>query len=114
MIVGNLYSNAAAAQAITGIGASFVGDQEVDLLRQIFVTLGGGGAGGGGIVVTVSNGSSFSIPTFNSQAFTYYGGTNNIQTQTFKMNGATVATLTFVYVNGAASDDDLILTITQS
>lgn len=67
--------------------------------------------------ITVKNGSSFSIPAFNYQAFTYVGSTNNISTQVFKSGGSggtTVATLTFTYVNAGVANDDNISSITQS
>lgn len=64
--------------------------------------------------VRVVNGASFDIPEYNSQEFVYLNSTNNIGTQIFKNNGSTVATLIYSYVNGAASDDDLIQSITQS
>ena len=86
-----------------------LGQQEVQLLIQIFASLNTISS-----AVTLANGASFSVPPYNSQAFTYVGGSNNIATQTFKLNGTTVSTLTFTYVGGGVSDDDLILTITQS
>lgn len=64
--------------------------------------------------VRVANGASFDIPQFDKQTFTYYGVTNNIQTQVFSLGGTTVATLTYTYVGSGASDDDKIASITQS
>lgn len=61
--------------------------------------------------------ASFSIPAFDYQEFTYFGATNNIQTQVFKSGGSggtTVATLTYAYAGGGAANDDLITSITQS
>jgi len=106
MPAGQLFSDSAAQAALAGVGGTIFGQQECQLLAQIFVALGGG--------VVAPGGSSFAIPSYDSQAFTYFGATNNIQTQVFKSGGTTVATLTFTYVGGGASDDDLILTITQS
>ena len=65
-------------------------------------------------IVTVSNGSSFSVPDFDQQAFTYIGSTNNINTIVFKKDTVAVATLTFTYVAAGAADDDKIQTITKS
>ncbi len=62
--------------------------------------------------IPISTSGSFAIPPFNSQEFTYYGATNNIQTITYKQDGAVVAVQTFTYVGGGGSDDDNVLTIT--
>lgn len=76
-------------------------------INQILFNQGGGGAGS-----LAPAGSNFSIPEFNSQAFTYFGATNNIQTIAYKQDGSTVATMTFTYVSGGVADDDLVATIT--
>jgi len=61
MSVYNLYSDAKFQSALSAIGAGGMGQQEVDLLKQIFVAAanGGGGGGGGGtwgsITGTLSN-----------------------------------------------------------
>ena len=68
----------------------------------------GGGAG------IAPSGSNFSIPAFDSQEFSYFAATNNIQTITYKMGGSTVATMTFTYVSGGVADDDLVETMTLS
>lgn len=112
--VQNYASDAAIAAVKTLIGAN-PAPTDPDLFKQILCILGAGLSGN--ITVTVANGASFSIPAFDYQAFDYYGGTNNIQTQTFKSGGAsgtTVATLTYTYVSGAVGNDDLIETITQN
>lgn len=63
----------------------------------------------------LANGQSFQIPPYSSQHFTYYGSTNNIQTQTFKdSDDNDVAVLTYTYVNDGLSDDDLIESITRT
>lgn len=57
------------------------------------------------------------VPAYDYMALTYYGATNNIQTQVFKSGGAsgtTVATITYTYVNSAVADDDRIASITLS
>jgi hypothetical protein len=64
--------------------------------------------------IPIPSGSDFSIPAFDSQEFTYFTGTNNIETRVFKLAGTTVATLTFAYVNGGAANDDLVASITKS
>ncbi len=59
--------------------------------------------------------AQFSIPRYDHIAFTYFGSTNNVQTQVFKVGGSggtTVATLTYTYVSGGAADDDDIATVT--
>ena len=93
---------------------------------KVIVIAGGGGGGGGSTVaisqatpgttnaVFVTNSSSFSIPHFDNQAFTYYGFTNNIHTQVFKLGSTVVATLTFTYVGLGAANDDNVSTIVQS
>ena len=73
--------------------------------RPVQVAIVGGGSGG------------FSIPANDYQAFTYYGSTNNVQTQVFKSGGSggtTVATLTFAYAGGGASSDDRVTSITKT
>lgn len=68
-----------------------------------------------GSTVYLSNGQSFQIPPYRSQHFTYYGATNNIETQTFKdADGNNVAVLEYEYVNDAAADDDYIESITRT
>lgn len=67
--------------------------------------------------VVNGNGNGFVIPVSDYQAFTYYGSTNNIHTIVSKAGGSsgtTVATLTFTYVGSAASDDDVVATITKT
>jgi len=62
-------------------------------------------------------GGGMVIPNNDYQAFTYYGSTNNIQTIVYKTGGSsgtTVATQTFTYVGGGASDDDDVASITLS
>jgi len=55
----------------------------------------------------------FDIPTFNQIAVTYVGSTNNVNTVTYKLGAATVATLTFAYADSSANDA-LITGITKS
>lgn len=60
---------------------------------------------------------AFQIPPFDYQAFTYYGATDNIKTQTFYQGGSSgkiVATLTYTYVSAGVANDDNILTVTKS
>jgi len=64
--------------------------------------------------ITIPSGSDFAIPAFDSKVLTYYTGTNNIETMEFKSGDATVATMTFTYVNGAVADDDLIASIVKT
>lgn len=54
------------------------------------------------------------IPPNDEMVFTYFGATTNVQTITYKLNGSTVATQTFTYVNGGVADDDLVASITLS
>lgn len=63
---------------------------------------------------SVVNVNGFYIPYFTEIDFTYYGSTNNIHTQVFKNGSTTVATLTYTYVGGGSSNDDLILAIVLS
>lgn len=66
---------------------------------------------------TAQGTSSFNIPPFDYQAFTYVGATNNVATQVFKTGGSggtTVATLTFAYVAAGAADNDKISSITKT
>lgn len=89
------------------------GVNDTRLLWAIYQQLGGGG-GSTVQTVRVANGASFSIPPFNSQEFTYVSGgaadDDRIQTQVFKLNGTTVATLTYAYFGSTNN----IQTITQS
>lgn len=73
-----------------------------------------GEVGSGGAGVPVSPAGSFPIPPYDQQVFDYFLATNNVQTITYKKDGATVAILTFTYVGGGAADDDNVATITQS
>lgn len=65
-------------------------------------------------VMVVGSAGAYSIPPFNSQTFTYFGSTNNVQTIVYKQGVTTVATLTFTYVSGGVADNDLVQTITLS
>lgn len=59
----------------------------------------------------------FKIPNYDSMAISYYGSTNNIETQEFwigGLGGTLVATLTYTYVSDGAVNDDLIESIVQS
>lgn len=56
----------------------------------------------------------FEIGEYDSIELTYYTGTNNVETVTYKLGADTVAVLTITYVNDAAADDDLIETVTKA
>jgi len=60
----------------------------------------------------------FDIPSHDYVALTYHGSTNNINTATYKVGGAsgtTVAVLTLVYVGGTPSANDaLVSSITKT
>lgn len=64
------------------------------------------------LVQTVKTG--FHIPLHDDVVIAYVGSTNNISTVTYKLNGATVATLTFTYAASGAADDDLVVRIQKS
>lgn len=72
---------------------------------------------GGNQIAFLASGQSFSLPPFDSQGYTYHGSTNNIHEQKFYqggLSGTLVATLTYLYVGGAVSDDDKILSVIKS
>lgn len=56
----------------------------------------------------------FIIPPYDKVAYTYFSGTNNIETATYSSSGTTVRTLTFAYEGGGSSDNDLVISITAS
>ena len=87
-------------------------ETEVPLLQQILSALGGSASSGSGPANV--NVSGFLIPTFNKIDFTYFGATNNIKTQIFSLNGATVATLSYAYLAGGAANDDQITVIQKN
>lgn len=61
-----------------------------------------------GQIAPPSSSNGMVIPQNDTQEFTYFGSTNNVQTITYKLAGTTVATQTFTYVgNGVADDDDV-------
>ena len=75
---------------------------EVEFLNAIMQNTGGysggssGGSSGGAATVNVGG---FQIPRFNSFQIDYYDtGLTNINHQYFKLDGTTVATLTFSYI----------------
>lgn len=70
MTVGPLYSNAAGASAVAAIGGEFVGEQEVQLLKQIFVSVSGIGGGSGGSLAGLIAASEMSAPAANAAAVT--------------------------------------------
>jgi len=90
-----------------GLPANAVGDTEVPLLQQILAALGGPAAGGGSSSgPSTVNVGGFQIPRFNSFQVDYYdaaGNSTNIYHQYFKLNGTTVATLTFAYIQNAVT-----------
>lgn len=94
------------AEGLSPIGAQATGVTGLKI-NQLLYNLVNGTTGG-----SAPAGSNFSIPAFNSQAFTYVGSTNNIATIQYKQNGSTVATMTFTYVSGGVSDDDNVASIT--
>lgn len=51
------------------------------------------------------------IPTNNEQVLSYVGGTNNVETIVYKMDGVAVATQSFTYKAGGAADDDDVIRI---
>lgn len=113
MTVSPLASPAAISAAQNVLGAPLAQiDQQ--LYQQIIIAVCSALGGGGTSVVRVTNAASFSIPTFDSQEFTYVNGgvadDDLIQTQVFKNGGSTVATLTYAY-EGATNN---IASITQS
>lgn len=59
MSVYNLYSDAKFQTALTAIGAGGMGQQEVDLLKQIFVAAANGGGGGGASSFNELSGSPY-------------------------------------------------------
>lgn len=61
---------------------------------------------------TSSSAGGMNIPPNDEMVLDYYGSTNNLQSITFKLNGATVATQSFEYIGGGASDDDEVSRIT--
>lgn len=115
LTINSFASPAAVAATEAVLGAPIASTSQP--LQQQMVVAAALGSGSGTQNVQVVNGASFSIPTFDYQGFTYFGATNNIQTQVFKSGGSggtTVATLTYAYSAGGAADDDLITSITQS
>lgn len=66
------------------------------------------------VLAKLGGGGSFVISTFDSQTFSYFGATNNVETVVYKLGATTVAILTFTYVGGGASNDDNVATIVQS
>jgi len=70
-----------------------------------------------GTTNAVQETNGLSVPPSDYQEFTYIETTNNIDTMVFKTGGSggtTVATFTFTYVGGGASDNDLVESITKS
>lgn len=67
-----------------------------------------------GDITPPSSSGGMVIPQNDEQVWAYFTGTNNVETITFKLNGATVATQTFAYLNGGVADDDLVTSITLS
>lgn len=63
-------------------------------------------------VELITNAISGGLPTWNSRSFTYIGATNNASVVTYKLNGVSVATVTYTYVAAGAADDDDVLTET--
>lgn len=53
----------------------------------------------------------FPIPPYDAIDLSYYGSTNNIAQVTYKKDGASVKTLTLTYVNGGASDNDKLQSV---
>lgn len=85
--------------------------QAVNLIGQLLGTL--YSPDSGSIIVSVG-GSSFVIPTFDSQTFTYVGGgaadDDLVQTIVFKNGATTVGTLTFVYFGATNNIQSITLT----
>jgi hypothetical protein len=59
MSVYNLYSDAKVQTALTAVGGTGMGQQEVDLLKQIFVAAANGGGGGGASSFSELSGSPY-------------------------------------------------------
>jgi hypothetical protein len=99
------------AEGLQPIGGQPTGTTGVKINQLLYNLALALGAGGGAIAPA---GSNFAIPAYNSVEFTYDGGgvadDENISTQTFKQDGATVATLTYTYWAGTNN----IQSITQS
>lgn len=89
-------------------------DDALVAIKKFIQWFRGDGRGGESAGSTFTPAGSFPIPAFDEQVFAYYGATNNIQTITYKKDGATVSTLTFQYVGGGAADDDNVTNISQS
>jgi hypothetical protein len=63
---------------------------------------------------TSSSAGGMNIPPNDEMVFTYVASTNNVSTIVYKLNGSTVATQTFTYVNSGVADNDDIASIVLS
>jgi len=106
----SLPSSFTAALTAMGLDPRFLGTTEVPLLQQL-VALGAATASAVGAGVNLNN---WLDTPGNNIAYTYYGSTNNIDTQVFKSGSTTVATITYTYVGGGVANDDNILTQVRS
>lgn len=95
-------------------------ETEIEFLNAIWVQLGGGASGsssGGSTGPSTVQVMGFVIPRFNSIVYDYYDapGFTNIYHQYYKLNGTTVATLTFAYIGNPVTTANLpIQSIAQS
>lgn len=68
--------------------------------------------------VNVKNTPGFGIPEYDFTALTYVGTTNNLDSVTYRLGGAsgtTVGVLAFTYVGGTPSANDaLVATVTRT
>lgn len=63
---------------------------------------------------STSPSAGFGIPPYDTITTTYYGSTNNVQTQVFSLNSVTVRTLTYTYAGGGSANNDLVTVIAAS
>jgi hypothetical protein len=115
--MGGPYSNSFGATSVDDDPLPNTPSSQTWLLKKIASLLqsvvANGTTGGG-----ATNPSSYGItpPTGVGAAtsFTYYAGTNNIETQTFLQGSTVNGVLTFTYLNGGVADNDLVTNIERT
>lgn len=84
------------ASVLGGLPLGTAGDSPTGTLAVKTIPVSGGPVAG------------FNIPPHDSQTYTYYGSTNNVQTVEYKMGEDTVFTLYFAYAASGAADNDRV------
>lgn len=88
-------------------------DLEWAIVQLLAGPLATSGQGASEIVYRV-DAFAFMVPPYDEISLTYYGATNNIDVQTFKRGGVTVAVLKYTYVASGAADNDRISNIKRT